>query len=140
MADIERITVTRAIIERDGKILAAKRNRHMSFAMQWEFPGGKVEEGEGFVECVTRELKEELDTEIMVKSTLPTYIHNRGLKTIEIIPFVCRINKGIPKCLEHEAIIWDEPSDLAGLDWTEADYAIYKEYLNHLENCKNQKN
>ena len=53
------INVTAAIIERNGKILIAKRSSNSSLPNKWEFPGGKIDEGETPEECLTRELKEE---------------------------------------------------------------------------------
>jgi 8-oxo-dGTP diphosphatase len=60
------INVTAAIIERDGKILIAKRSSTSSLPNKWEFPGGKVEAGETTEECLARELWEEFNVEVTV--------------------------------------------------------------------------
>ena len=58
------IHVTCAIIERDGLVLAAQRSAIMSMPLKWEFPGGKVDVGEGLEECLCRELAEELGVNV----------------------------------------------------------------------------
>jgi len=58
------INVTAAIIERDGKILIAKRSSTSSLPNKWEFPGGKVEAGETTEECLARELWEEFNINV----------------------------------------------------------------------------
>ena len=57
--------VAAAIIEKDGKILIAKRKKGSSLAGKWEFPGGKIEPGESPEECLKREMKEEFDIEAL---------------------------------------------------------------------------
>ncbi len=59
-------TVTCAIIEKDGKILIARRASDQNLAGKWEFPGGKVEDGESPEECLKRELEEEFGIQVEV--------------------------------------------------------------------------
>ncbi|HNS15886.1 MAG TPA: NUDIX domain-containing protein, partial [Syntrophorhabdaceae bacterium] len=65
MDDLYYTPVTAAIIEKDGRVLIAKRKRAYSGYL-WEFPGGKMEEGESLEECLKREIEEELGIEIEV--------------------------------------------------------------------------
>ena len=60
------INVTAAIIERDGKVLLAKRSSTSSLPNKWEFPGGKVESGETPEECLKRELWEEFEIKVII--------------------------------------------------------------------------
>lgn len=131
-ANEEIIKVTCAIIEDNGRILAAQRGENMGMPLKWEFPGGKIEEGEKADECIKREIKEELDTEIEITGTLPSHVHDYGTRKIELIPFICRIKGGSVYCREHKRIIWDEPNKLSMLDWAEADVPVYLDYLKTL--------
>ena len=69
------LKVTCAIITIDGKILAVQRSRIMSLPMKWEFPGGKIEPAETEMECIQREIREELNIEIEVQDRLLPSVH-----------------------------------------------------------------
>ena len=58
-----RVRAAAAVIERDGRLLVGLRLKNDSFGGYWEFPGGKLEPGENVVECLRRELREELEVE-----------------------------------------------------------------------------
>lgn len=124
------IKVACAIIERDGKILAAQRSEKMILPLKWEFPGGKVNEGEKAEECIVREIKEELDINIGIKNKLTSYIHEYDNVSIELIPFVCYIISGEMKLKEHKDIIWDYAENLLNLNWADADVNALNEYIN----------
>lgn len=70
------IKVTCAIIEMDGKVLCAQRSENMSLPLKWEFPGGKLEEGESFKDGLAREIQEELGIQIKVLEVLPDNVHS----------------------------------------------------------------
>ena len=65
------IHVTCAIIERDGLVLAAQRGASMRMPLKWEFPGGKIEPGEGTEASLHRELMEEMGLRVVVKRAMP---------------------------------------------------------------------
>ena len=70
---MEHLHVACALIERSGKVLATQRSAAMSLPLKWEFPGGKIKDGERPEECLERELHEELGIEIAIgKSLCPT--------------------------------------------------------------------
>ena len=69
------VHVACAIIERDGLVLVAQRSRSMRMPLKWEFPGGKIEPGEGPEACLHRELLEELGIRVTVKRAMPTQTH-----------------------------------------------------------------
>ncbi|EYE89127.1 NUDIX hydrolase [Fervidicella metallireducens AeB] len=121
--------VTCAIIEKDGKILAAQRSEKMSLPLKWEFPGGKIENLEKPEECILREIKEELGIDLNIKYMLKSNTHCYGNRKIELIPFVCSIAGGDIILKEHKAVLWDFPLNLKNLDWAEADIPIYNQYL-----------
>lgn len=127
------IKVTCAIIENENRILVAQRSEKMSLPLKWEFPGGKIEEGESPEHCIVREIKEELGIHISIKKRLKENIHDYGDRTIQLIPFVCSIVGGEFKILEHKKIIFDEAEKLCNLDWADADVPIYREYLRYIK-------
>ena len=90
----KRLQVACGIIEKDGRYLIVKRGQTSKCALKWEFPGGKIEKGETLEECMTRELKEELDIEVEVHQRLDTVVRENEELTTELIPFRCKIIKG----------------------------------------------
>src|SRR5258708_1811209 len=102
------IKVVCGIIVKDGKILAAQRSETMSLPLKWEFPGGKLMEGESEDACLKREIQEELKIAIAVKNKLNTSIYDYGSFTIELIPFLAEYITGEIILHEHRAIGWYE--------------------------------
>lgn len=124
--------VTCAIIERDGRVLTAKRSETMSMAHKWEFPGGKIRAGESREDCILREIMEELAMAVSIRGALTPCTHDYGNVTVTLYPFVCVIEEGTPVCREHSAIAWLFPEDLPSLDWAEADIPVVRAYLENL--------
>jgi 8-oxo-dGTP diphosphatase len=124
------ITVTCAIIEHEGKVLAARRGAAMSQPLLWEFPGGKVEPGESLVACIVREIWEELGVTVAVGERLPDNLHDYGNgKVIRLVPFHCRLLSHAFTLKEHHEIRWLRPAELPGLDWAPADVAVVEHYV-----------
>lgn len=121
--------VTAAVIERDNKVLCARRAVHKDLAGFWEFPGGKIEPGESFVGCLQRELKEELDIEAEVEKYLMTTSHQYPEKLIRLYVYRVRWLSGDIVCSDHDQICWLPVSRLHELNWAPADLPII-EYLN----------
>lgn len=126
------IKVPCAIIERDGKVLAAQRSTSGSLALKWEFPGGKVEEGESDVEALIREIQEELCVDIHIGDRLPATERDDVNRIIMLIPFVCQLATEDIVLTEHEQIMWLSPEELPTLDWAEADRGVIVDYLHYL--------
>jgi 8-oxo-dGTP diphosphatase len=124
------INVTCAIIEKDDKILCAQRSECMNLPLKWEFPGGKVENGETFESCIIREIEEELGLDISIIEALPPSIFQYpNAKEICLLPFICRIKTGKINLKEHKQIKWLSLSELKTLDWAAADIPILDHYL-----------
>jgi len=119
------IPVTCAIIISEGMVLATQRGELMPHPLKWEFPGGKVKNGEEAEICIVREIREELGIEITVSQPLPVVEYDYGTGSIRLIPFLCR-QKGKSKIVlsEHKSYRWMAPTDLAELDWLEADIEV----------------
>lgn len=123
------IEVVCAVIERDGRVLAARRPSAKSQGGKWEFPGGKLHDGEGPRDALMREIAEELRIAIHVGDALPPSTHDYGAFSITLIPFQCEIVSGEPHAVEHEALAWCAPAELAALDWAAADLPVVAHYL-----------
>ncbi|MDD4339809.1 MAG: (deoxy)nucleoside triphosphate pyrophosphohydrolase [Syntrophales bacterium] len=124
--------VTCAIIERDGRVLAAQRGGGGSMAFKWEFPGGKIRPGESPEACLHRELMEEMGLRIDVKRPLDPAPHRYPLFDVTLYPFVCTIAAGEPVLNAHRAVVWLPPGELPSLDWAEADRPVIAAYLETL--------
>ncbi len=123
------IKVTCAIITIDNKILAVQRSRIMSMPMKWEFPGGKIEPAETEMECIKREIREELNIEIKLLDRLVPSIHRYPTFTIELIPYTANYVSGELRLKEHNSYVLMDRHELCTLDWAEADMPIVKEVM-----------
>jgi 8-oxo-dGTP diphosphatase len=127
------IRVACAVIEDDGKVLAAQRSETMNMPLKWEFPGGKLHDGESPEECLARELAEELGIRVWIERALPPVFHCYDDFAIELIPFVCSVAGGNLLLNEHRAIAWLSPDQLPELDWPAADIPVIASYLASLK-------
>jgi 8-oxo-dGTP diphosphatase len=100
----------------------------MSMPLKWEFPGGKVEEGESCEACLRRELFEELAIHVDIVECLPQSDYSYPSFTITLYPFICTIRSGEIVLGEHAALCWLHPADLLTLDWAEADIPVVRAY------------
>jgi 8-oxo-dGTP diphosphatase len=127
--DKKPIAVVCAIIERNGCVFVAQRARAKSQGGMWEFPGGKLHEGELPRDALVREIAEELRIVVHVGDSLVPSMHDYGGFAITLIPFLCSVATGEPSAIEHEAIAWCTSDELAALDWAEADLPVVASYL-----------
>ena len=115
----DRSVVVGAAILRHGLVAAARRTSPAAAAGRWEFPGGKVEEGETAEEALVREISEELGCDIRVTGWLDGAVpigeqHQLLVATAVIV-------HGEPEPVEHDAVRWLAPEELHAVDWLEAD-------------------
>jgi 8-oxo-dGTP diphosphatase len=122
------IHVACAIIERDGKVLSARRSASMNLPLRWEFPGGKIEPGEAAEECLKRELVEEMGVQIEVGRALTPATHDYPAFTVTLYPYVCSIVSGEITLFEHSEMSWLPPERMQDLEWADADIPIIAEY------------
>ena len=123
------INVVCAIIFFDKKILVTQRSEKMKLPLKWEFPGGKLEAGESEIECVRREIKEELNIEIDVSKKLSNSIYDYGSFKINLILFLANYISGEIILSEHKDYKLIDKLELLNLDWAEADLPIVEEFL-----------
>ena len=117
------VNVVAAIIRDGNKIFATQRG-YGEFKDGWEFPGGKVEEGETPQEALKREIEEELETEIEVGDYLTTIEHDYPKFHLSMKCYWARIIEGKPVLLEHEAARWLSREELDSVAWLPADVTI----------------
>ena len=129
---MKHIHVSCAIIEQDGKVLSTQRSEAMSLPLKWEFPGGKINDGESPEECLTRELHEELGIAVIISRSLAPITHKYPIFMLTLYPFVCRITTGEIVLHEHKALTWLPPDKLHELDWAAADYPLIEDYRRSL--------
>ena len=123
------INVTCAIIYLNNKILVTQRSEMMKLPLKWEFPGGKLEDGESEIDCVKREIKEEINIDIEVLAKLSNSIFDYGVFKINLIPFIANYVSGEIILSEHKDYKLLDKTELLDLDWAEADLPIVKEFL-----------
>jgi 8-oxo-dGTP diphosphatase len=123
------INVTCAIIVIENKILVTQRSEKMKLPLKWEFPGGKLEENETEIDCIKREIKEEINIDIEVVKKLSSSVFDYGSFKINLIPFIAKHILGEIKLTEHSDYKLLEKVELLSLDWAEADLPIVEEFL-----------
>ena len=117
------VKVVAAIIAQEGRIFATQRG-YGEFKDGWEFPGGKIEEGEMPQQALVREIQEELDTEVEVGDLLGTVEYDYPTFHLSMQCFLCRIKAGSLNLKEHEAARWLAEDELDSVDWLPADIEV----------------
>lgn len=125
---LKEIRVAAAVIMRknpDGKneILATQRG-YGDFKDWWEFPGGKIEEGESAEQALVREIREELNAQIEVKELLSNVVTAYPKNVINMDCFLCALEDGAFELLEHESARWLTEDELKTVRWLPADEEI----------------
>lgn len=116
------IVVVAALIERNGKILVGQRKKNDRHGLKWEFPGGKVENGESPHAALKRELREELGIEATIGAEVIRYEYSYGGKPPIMLIFKrVREYTGEPFNYEFEQIRWIEPHEMPSFDFLDGD-------------------
>lgn len=131
-ACMKHLEVAAAVLIEGNTVFAAQRSNAGPLAKRWEFPGGKLEEGEDGRTAIVREIEEELATRIEVIRPLLTVEHQYPAFTITLHAFLCRRLSGQLVLSEHIASCWLGKDDLYGVDWADADLPIVKAVENLL--------
>ena len=121
---MKKIHVAAAVIQdRRGRYLCMQRCRsdREYDTEKWEFPGGKIEEGESGYDTLLREIKEEMDWDVFVGRPLGTIEHDYPDFTIVLTAYLCRGGREEFKLLNHLNYKWLRREETDKLDWTEAD-------------------
>lgn len=123
---MKKIEVVAAVILHNNKILCVQRgdNKYNYIAFKYEFPGGKVEEGETNEEAIKREILEELNLEITIESQFITVNHEYPDFILVMHSFICSCTSNALQLSEHIAFKWLDKAELKPLDWAAADVPI----------------
>lgn len=118
----ERVAVVGAALVRDGRVLASRRTEPPRLAGQWEFPGGKVEDGESDEQALRRELREELQVEVSVGARLGD---DRPIGATAVLRvYRCRLLAGEPALVDHDEHRWLTAGELASVPWIPVDLPL----------------
>lgn len=117
------IKVVAAAIIHDGKVLAAQRG-YGDYKDGWEFPGGKVEQGESLQQALQREIYEEMDAMIEVEDLVGNVEYTYPEFHISMWCFFCKVDPGKLKLLEHEGVRWLDSEHLYNVNWLLADVKL----------------
>ncbi len=122
--EMKTVIVTAGVILEQEKILVTQRKEGSHQGLLWEFPGGKVKEGEEPREALRRELKEELDVEVEVGTIFESVYHPYPEYPILLLIYHCRIVRGVPKPLGCRDLRWVCLRELKELPMPPADIPI----------------
>ncbi len=123
---MKQIEVVAAIIhDAEGRLFATQRG-YGEWKDWWEFPGGKMEAGETPEEALRREIREELDTQIVVERLVETVEWDYPAFHLTMHCYLCHVESGRLELKEHEAARWLAPSELESVDWLPADRDLIK--------------
>ena len=114
------IQVVGAVIVRDGLVLCTQRGSG-ALAGKWEFPGGKIEDGEAARDALQREIREELLCEVAVGDEVVTTTHEDDGVTVTLTTFYCALLSEGPRLTEHADARWLPADRLDELEWAPAD-------------------
>ena len=129
------INVVAAIIKKDDKIFATQRG-YGEFKGGWEFPGGKIEQGETPQQALEREIREELDAQITVGGLLDTIEYDYPSFHLSMQCFWCELVHDNIVLKEHEAARWLTKTTLFDVEWLPADIALVKKIEEQLLNYR----
>ncbi|PLX04158.1 MAG: 8-oxo-dGTP diphosphatase MutT [Marinilabiliales bacterium] len=123
------IKVVCGIIRNGDKIFIARRRKEKSLGGFWEFPGGKLEDGEDPKDALERELQEELSMEVVVEDYFMTNIHKYSTFTIELIAYHCNFISAAGSSTDHDKSEWIIPSKLSEFNLAPADISIALKFI-----------
>lgn len=123
--DVPRIEVTAAVIERDGAFLLTRRLDGTHLEGYWEFPGGKRHDGESLPECLAREIREELDAEIIVGDLIHATSHDYPERTVALHFYRCTLVTE-PRPVLGQEMQWIPRAALPGFALPPADDELVK--------------
>ena len=126
------IEVVAAIIIKDGKAFATQRG-YGEFQGWWEFPGGKMEAGESPQEALKREIREELDADVLVKELLETVEWDYPNFHLTMHCFICNLLSESLHLNEHEAATWLNLENLRSVKWLPADEILLDKIAEYLK-------
>jgi 8-oxo-dGTP diphosphatase len=117
----KQIHVVGAVNTRGGLVMCAQRGDDGNLPGLWEFPGGKIEQGESKQAALVREIAEELGCTVEVGREVTTTTHEYEFGEVTLTTFYCRLVAGAPKLTEHASLKWLPPDELETIPRAPAD-------------------
>ena len=133
------IRVVCGIIYDGNKIFIARRKPHKSMGGLWEFPGGKIEEGEEYVDSLKRELKEELQMEVDVVEYFGSTQHHYENFSIDLIAYTCNLRNWNSYLTDHDKYDWVSPSEILNWKLAPADIPLAQRVKNKKDQTTKKK-
>ena len=130
------VKVMAAVIEKDGKVLTARRRKGGLFGGLWEFPGGKLKDGEDPARGLERELAEELEIRIRAEEFLCSVPYRSPALSIELLAYRAIHISGEFNPIDHDEIRWVEPSGLDESVFAEPDRPIVRLLISRASRLK----
>ncbi len=126
-------TVAGVIRNEKGEVLCTLRDKgkYEYVSLKWEFPGGKVEEGETQQQTLARELQEELEIEVEIGDFFYQVEHDYPDFHLSMAVYECKLISSELKMNVHKGIKWLQPKDMMELDWAAADIPVAKKVYNN---------
>ena len=125
--NMKKITTVAGVIKNEkGEILCTLRDqgKYEYVSFKWEFPGGKIEEGETNEETLTRELHEELDIDVNIEKFFYQVEHDYPDFHLSMAVYECKLISKEMKMNVHKGLKWLAPKDMMTLDWAAADIPV----------------
>jgi 8-oxo-dGTP diphosphatase len=120
--------VVAALIMKDGKVLVCQRTRHQTMPLKWEFPGGKIEEGEQPRDALRRELDEELGIDAKIGEEVARFRHEyKSGNSVELRFYVVHQYKGEIENRIFKEVRWSPRGELPSYDFLEADLTLVQD-------------
>jgi 8-oxo-dGTP diphosphatase len=137
MDDRLTIRVVAAVIARDGKYLVTQRRQHAALPLMWEFPGGRVEDGESDAKALEREVHHRLDVDIEAGELISFVSHPYESYVVDLFLYDCRIIDGEPRARAVRSFKWVRSDEFDALQFTPADESSMTQLLG-LESLGNE--
>lgn len=130
---MKKVEVVAGVIFYENSILCVQRpaNKYSYISEKFEFPGGKIEAGESHELALHRELQEELNIEVKIKSFLLTVVHEYPDFELTMHAYLCEVGNRVVELNEHIDLKWLLVDQLGTLDWAAADLPIVEKLLSN---------
>lgn len=124
-----RLLVVAGVVVRDGRIMLCQRRPGVHNGLKWEFPGGKLEDGESPEEALRRELLEELSIDVRVGRAIDAVYYRYSDRDVLLLFYRCEIITGEPRAVDCNAVEWVKVEDVQRYDFAGADRVFVERNL-----------
>ena len=137
--ELKTVIVTAAVILEEKRVLVTQRNEASHYGLFWEFPGGKIKEGEEPRQALRRELQEELGIDAAVGTIFDAVFYVYPEYPVLLLFYFCRVERGVPRPLGCRDLRWVSSDEIEKLTMLPADAPVLERLKNHLITKDNKK-